>query len=322
MGMLTNNRDSNTSVVNMTPVETDFKERLLLLSKNGITNPQQAVEFMLDVIKSDRHTISAEFQSLRQDSIDEQMSVIETAVERYKRKQKNVRERKADLIDAMNMLEPAVRTLLKRTQRYVDNVIAIDNMPTLQRITHVFHQLSTQVENYSFCARVCFEGAVAGMTYARAIDTELGGGRTEALIQAFNDCVTQLTNGDSNRRCLIMSEYAANEDLEAFWLEIPEASSRMINSGDWGRFTELAGKSTHTRIAPAPIDVQNAKPGLFSRLKKWLSGFIQRLVFLFTGKPFDERKTQIPASANPAKRSDSPNAESESEEPDYEHIVF
>ena len=152
MDMLTNNRASNTSVVNMTPMETKFKEQLLLLANHGIMSPQDAVTFLLDVIQTDKQTISAEFQSLREDSIDEQISAIETAAGIYNRKSANRRERKAELKNAITMqLEPAVRTLLRRTQRYVEEVIKIDQMPKAKKIMSPFKRLSAQVDNYSYC---------------------------------------------------------------------------------------------------------------------------------------------------------------------------
>ena len=324
MGMLTNNRASNTSVVNMTPMETKFKEQLLLLANHGIMSPQDAVTFLLDVIQTDKQTISAEFQSLREDSIDEQISAIETAADMYRWESENPQERKANLKDAIKMMAPSIRTLLKRMQRYVDNVIQIDNMPKAKRILSPFHQLGAKVDNFSFCARICFEGAVVGMTYARAMDVELGGTYAKALVEEFNQCVNWLTDG--NRRCFIMSEYAADENLEAFWLEIPQASTRMINSGDWDAFTQIAEKSSHTKIAPAPAPAQIAakkpKPGLFFRLKRWISGFFRRLVFLFTGKPFEEETPHPSANAGQGKLPDSRNANSDAEDSDYEHIVF
>ena len=323
MGMLAllgnNNKASSASILNMTPSEKMFKEQLAFLNSHGINDPKAAVEFVLGVVQVDKQMISAEFQSLREDNMDAPLSAIETAAGIYNRESANRRERKAELKNAITMqLEPAVRTLLRRTQRYVEEVIKIDQMPKVKKIMSPFKRLSAQVDNYSYCARVCFENAVAGMTYARAIDTELGGNYTKSLIEAFNESAAWLTDG--NRRCWIMSEYAANGDLEAFWLEVPEASVQMLNSGDWNHLAKIAEKSTRMRPQstppPAQIAVKDAKPGLFFRLKRWVSGFVRRLVFLFTGKPFEEQKAQVPVNAN------SRNVEADAEEFDYEHIVF
>ena len=219
--------NNNYSNQMMTQGEKILLEQLRILQENGINSPQEAAKFMLNVFESDRDTITSGFQSLREDMLDAQISAIETAAGSYNRNHFSEEERKDDLKAAFRALEPEIRTLMKKAQRYVGKVLEIDKTPRQKRLTSVFHQLSKQVDDYSYCARVCFEGVITGMTYARLIDGELGGIYIGPVNDTFNQFISWLLDGN---RCLTMSEYAASNELEGFWLEIPQVSYEIINN--------------------------------------------------------------------------------------------